>query len=155
MFTAVPIDWDPATPPHSGSYTRALLVSQDRRHLLLSPWAYLNREAEREVWRRLVERFGLSGVEANLTPPSPSSPTCLSCTKEPLRDIERSRLSLVLQTDSKSFRHCSLPRMVWGVMLEMQSMPRTCKSSYGGKVFQIFSISIYVNLNGFRANRFE
>ncbi len=28
--------WDPA-PPHLGSYTRALLVSQDRRHLFVTP----------------------------------------------------------------------------------------------------------------------
>ncbi len=35
------IDWDPASPllsPHLGSYTRALLVSQDRRHLFVFPW---------------------------------------------------------------------------------------------------------------------
>jgi hypothetical protein len=31
---------NPATPPppHLGSYTRALLVSQDRRHLFVTPW---------------------------------------------------------------------------------------------------------------------
>jgi hypothetical protein len=27
-----------ALPPHLGSYTRALLVSQDRRHLFVTPW---------------------------------------------------------------------------------------------------------------------
>ncbi len=41
MCTAVLIVWDHATnyppPPHLGSYTRALLVSQDRRHLLVAP----------------------------------------------------------------------------------------------------------------------
>ncbi len=39
LCTAVLIGWDPATPPppHLGSYTRALLVSQDRRHLLVIP----------------------------------------------------------------------------------------------------------------------
>ncbi len=31
-------------------------------------------------------------------------------------DIERSPLSLVLQTPSKSYRHYTLPRVVWGVM---------------------------------------
>ncbi len=36
--TAVLIGWDLATPPpHLGSYTRALLVSQDRRHLFVIP----------------------------------------------------------------------------------------------------------------------
>jgi hypothetical protein len=39
--------WDPATPPppvplHLGSYTRALLVSLDRRHLFVTPWLYLS-----------------------------------------------------------------------------------------------------------------
>ncbi len=35
------IGWDTATlhlPPHLGSYTRALLVSQNRRHLCVTPW---------------------------------------------------------------------------------------------------------------------
>jgi hypothetical protein len=39
----VPIGLDPATvllPPHLGSYTRALLVSQDRRHLFVTPCGY-------------------------------------------------------------------------------------------------------------------
>ncbi len=40
LRTAVLIGWDPAIPPlppHLGSYTRALLVSQDRRHLFVTP----------------------------------------------------------------------------------------------------------------------
>ncbi len=40
LCTAVLIDWDPATPPfpsHLGSYTRAPLVSKDRRHLFVTP----------------------------------------------------------------------------------------------------------------------
>ncbi len=39
--TAVLIGWDPATPPpppYLGSYTRALLVSQDRWHFFVAPW---------------------------------------------------------------------------------------------------------------------
>jgi len=32
MCTVVLIGWDLRNPPHSGSYTRALLVSQDRQH---------------------------------------------------------------------------------------------------------------------------
>ncbi len=32
------ICWDPATPPPP-TYTRALLVSQDRRHLFVNPWS--------------------------------------------------------------------------------------------------------------------
>ncbi len=42
LCTAVLIGWDSATsplPPHPGSYTRALLVSQDRRHLFVTPWS--------------------------------------------------------------------------------------------------------------------
>ncbi len=42
LCTAVLIGWDPAIPPpldpHWGSYTRALVVSQDRRHLFVIPW---------------------------------------------------------------------------------------------------------------------
>ncbi len=30
----------PPSLPHLGSYTRALLVSQDRRHLFVTPWQY-------------------------------------------------------------------------------------------------------------------
>ncbi len=50
MWTAVLIGWGPKpdpppTPisPHFGSYTRALLVSQDRRHLFVTPlfWAVI------------------------------------------------------------------------------------------------------------------
>jgi hypothetical protein len=40
LCTAVLIGWDPATlppPPHLGSFTRALLVRQDRRHLFVTP----------------------------------------------------------------------------------------------------------------------
>ncbi len=40
MCTVVLIGWDPATtppPPHLGSYTSALFVSQDRRHLFVTP----------------------------------------------------------------------------------------------------------------------
>jgi hypothetical protein len=42
MCTAVLIGWDPtfhnSPPPHLGSCTMALLVSQDRRHLFVTPW---------------------------------------------------------------------------------------------------------------------
>jgi hypothetical protein len=40
MCSAVLITWDPATPlpPHLGSYMKALLVSQDRRHLFVTLW---------------------------------------------------------------------------------------------------------------------
>ncbi len=41
LCTAVPIGWYPATPPvppHLGSYTRALFVHQDLRHLFVTPW---------------------------------------------------------------------------------------------------------------------
>ncbi len=35
---------------------------------------------------------------------------------------KRSPLFLVLKTPSKSFRHCSLPRVMWGVLWEVKSM---------------------------------
>ncbi len=41
MCTAVHVGWDPRKPPpppYLGSYTRALLVSQDRWHLFVTPW---------------------------------------------------------------------------------------------------------------------
>ncbi len=41
LCTAVLIGWDPETPPlppHLGSYLRALLASQDGRHLFVTPW---------------------------------------------------------------------------------------------------------------------
>jgi hypothetical protein len=44
LCTAGLIGWDPATPllpTHLGSFTRALLVSQDRRHLFVTPWSRL------------------------------------------------------------------------------------------------------------------
>jgi hypothetical protein len=45
LCTAVLSGWDPATlplAPHLGSYTRALFVSQDRRHLFVTPWLVSN-----------------------------------------------------------------------------------------------------------------
>jgi hypothetical protein len=42
LGAAVLIGWEPATSPispHLDSYTRALLVSKDRRHLLVTPWS--------------------------------------------------------------------------------------------------------------------
>ncbi len=30
-------------PPHLGSYTRTLLSSQDRRHLFVTPWVYIEK----------------------------------------------------------------------------------------------------------------
>ncbi len=39
MYTAALIGWDPAIPPSIWTrYTRALLVSKDRRHLLVTLW---------------------------------------------------------------------------------------------------------------------
>jgi hypothetical protein len=64
-----------------------------------------------------------------------------------IRDIE-------LQTPSKRFRHYSLLRVVWRVMWEVESIPRICKSSYGGKLFSNIFYR-YVSLNGFKANRYE
>jgi hypothetical protein len=68
LCTAVLIGWDPQLPPsrpHLGSYTSALLVGQDRRHLFVSPWLELTkrwfvlaRESQTpSCLRALVERF--------------------------------------------------------------------------------------------------
>ncbi len=51
----------------------------------------------------------------------------------PSTDI-RDRPSLVLQTPSKSFRHCS-PRAMWGVLWDVKSISGIFKSSYGEKLF--------------------
>jgi hypothetical protein len=43
VYSCILIGWDLATPPlppHLGSYTRALLVSLDRRHLFVTPCLY-------------------------------------------------------------------------------------------------------------------
>jgi hypothetical protein len=40
-------------------------------------------------------------------------------------------------------------------MWEVKSMPKICKSSYEGKLFSNIFIFIYINLNGFRTNRYE
>jgi hypothetical protein len=51
----------------------------------------------------------------------PSQPTASFTTTQP--EIKRDRPSfLVLQTLSKSFRHCSLPRVMCGVFWEVKSM---------------------------------
>jgi hypothetical protein len=38
MYSMAEIPQLPPLPPHLGSYTRALLVSKDRRHLFVTPW---------------------------------------------------------------------------------------------------------------------
>ncbi len=57
MRTALHIGWDPTTsplPPHLGSYTRNLLVSQGSRHLFVTPW-----------WENTLERiFSLNWAKA-------------------------------------------------------------------------------------------
>ncbi len=85
LFTAVHIGWDPAIPPLS----RALLVSQDGRHLFVTPWIKptpkppsmigshpkaptpLERHLERQPVRRMKKRVretgekGVGSVSAN------------------------------------------------------------------------------------------
>ncbi len=51
------------------------------------------------------------------------------------RDIEWSHLFSVLQTPSKSFRHCSSTRVMWGMLWEVKSIWGIFKSSYGEKLF--------------------
>ncbi len=62
-------------PPHSGSYTRALLVSQDRQHLFGTPWGAVMLENKRknyqccelESWWVLVVSVGLDPVRQKIT----------------------------------------------------------------------------------------
>ncbi len=60
LCTAVLIGWYPPTPPlppHFGSYTRALLVSQERRHLLVTPGltlldsGHISKQSDVFCWR--------------------------------------------------------------------------------------------------------
>ncbi len=51
------------------------------------------------------------------------------------REKERSPLFLLLQTPSKSFRLCSLLRVLWGVLWEVKSTSWIFMSSYGKKLF--------------------
>ncbi len=44
---------NPSPPPHLGSYTRALLVIQDRRHLFVTPWCSLHPEISRSNVKQL------------------------------------------------------------------------------------------------------
>ncbi len=57
MWTAVLIGWYPPTPPpHLESYTRALLVSKDRRHLFVTPWWGLSYDVRLPVEKGEVVR---------------------------------------------------------------------------------------------------
>jgi hypothetical protein len=68
LCTAALIGWDPATPPpsslppHMGSYTRALLVSQDRRHLFVTPWPVLIRKGNLPWELRWLKRRGRRSI---------------------------------------------------------------------------------------------
>ncbi len=58
LCTTVLIGWDPATPhlpPHFGSCTKELLVSQDRRHLFATPWSFHGWENIRGKFYCLIE----------------------------------------------------------------------------------------------------
>jgi hypothetical protein len=66
-----------------------------------------------------------------------------------LPEMKRDRTSLqCLHTPSKSFRTKG------GVRgdVEVKSIPRICKSSYGEKLLSNNFVSIYLNFIGFRAN---
>jgi hypothetical protein len=57
----------PALPPHfGGSYTRALLVSQDRRHLFVTPCLNLSNGRVPPLWKKNIIIF--LPVNANHTP---------------------------------------------------------------------------------------
>jgi hypothetical protein len=76
MCTALLIGWDPATalppiPPHLGSYTRALLVSQDRQYLFMTPctdlinfWTSLTLVS----WGRILEQNPVPTVPSTALP---------------------------------------------------------------------------------------
>jgi hypothetical protein len=61
----------PTPPPLLGSYTRALLVSQDRQHLFVTPWlawifeVKINVSCQRH--QTLIYRRGVNGVGRKLT----------------------------------------------------------------------------------------
>ncbi len=120
-----------------------------RGSLWWSPWRRCCRPPSSAVCGRGPPRTGVPWTACKIRVCRPLHCLCR------LRDIERLHLSSVLHTLKKSFRHYSLPRVVWGVMWEVKSMPRISKSAYGEKVFLNIFISMYVNLNGFRANRYE
>ncbi len=67
LCTAVLIGWDPAIsptpslPPHLDSYTRTLLVSKDRRHLVVTPWLW-------DLPSRYSQRNKIQGLEPGLQP---------------------------------------------------------------------------------------
>jgi len=74
------------------------------------------------------------------------------------RDIERSHLSSVLQTPSKGIRHYSLPRVhrVRGDVGSEKYAKNLSVFIWRKGVFKYFHLHIlYVNLNGFKANRYE
>jgi hypothetical protein len=67
LYTAVLlIGSDPETPPpltlHLGSYTRALLVSQDRRHLFVTPCIHITGNFLLSIYRESnVKQMNKSG----------------------------------------------------------------------------------------------
>jgi hypothetical protein len=46
-------------PPHVGSYTRALLISQDRRHLFVNPWVNDQRFVTESIKMKMNSEFAL------------------------------------------------------------------------------------------------
>ncbi len=71
----------PPIPPHLGSYTRALLVSQDRRHLCITPWSRGKIEGIRfnqltqQRWEPRGRQSDWSvGSRSQSAPPAPAGP---------------------------------------------------------------------------------
>jgi hypothetical protein len=65
------------------SYTRALLVSQDRRHLFVTPW--------RDIIFQLAQRVLSTSVRCAVTPPA-ESPTTNTISNRWLYTVHRTRL---------------------------------------------------------------
>jgi hypothetical protein len=63
----------PSPPPHLGSYTRALVVSQDRRHIFVTPWA-ARTDACARIFKQSMGAWIRIGIELSHPPASLKSP---------------------------------------------------------------------------------
>ncbi len=91
MCTAVLVGWDPQnpphpTPPHLGSYMRALLVSQHRRHLLEAPYTVKTPDVDFRTYNRMPQDQTVHGAE-NVSSLWPSKYICISVVFRHLRNF--------------------------------------------------------------------
>jgi hypothetical protein len=92
LCTAVLIGRDQQPPPlslHSSSYTRALLVSQDRRHFFVTPWTQ-QRESLRATGQVVFNSVLWIRMGFNADPnPDPNPPFYLNADPDPDPDPVR------------------------------------------------------------------